>query len=1070
MIRSAEELAHEIGRASRSSDLKRLQELEACFLVNEEPGRLPLAPNVRLDPDAIELGADLVESDRVLGLANAVSRAKRRVLYYRRKWDGYSGPVVVSEGDSWFQYPIRLDDVIDVLMEELNVLSLGAAGDLLASMASHAEYVSAIEEERADFFLISGGGNDMLHSGRLAEFLKPYADGMGADEVVERERWSLFLSELTSTYRGIFMPIVTRFPRLTILCHGYDYALPRVNGKWLGQPLARRGVPKPLWNDVVRILINGFNDALKKVAADFPNRVVHVDCRGAVGDSQNSWFDELHPRDSGYQRVAELFAKEIKKGHDRGPLFEGLGAGTPAAVVTRDDSRGALTSPLPKRVANQFLARVVEIARPVPGGPGANERAILEEAIIDAGRPDVGPVLPRAPVIQQDGGLYQPDSECPSHTCQTVRSVMTSVLENGEMPQPTAAPVSPAAAVDDAQLLRQPPCSSLAAWQAHLRHDRDAIPSYNDYVEVRRAYDDREDEDRVRTRLQLQPETDVFFQERVIGRSNLEQINFLSRGGRAARAVGRLSVLSEYGIPAGTGTGFLVGPGLLLTNNHVLPRAVQGEAGSYVLFDYEYDADNRLKASERFALTGEVFLTDPELDFTFVSVASTGSRGSRIEAYRWLKLVPESGKALKGEAISIIQHPNGLPKQIAIRESTVVGRKGAYVYYFADTNPGSSGAPAVNDQWFPVALHHRSVPDYFNPCKYVANRGVRISKICEKLRHAEGAGNEMAARVLERIDHTPPLDSSVGSVELPSSVDGQALYERLVEPYHELPYDNREGYDKHFLGRRVRMPQVNDPSAIAAPRIDTSNPRYVLHYEHFSLVMHKARRLALFTAANVDASPAAKKPEAGKKYSRKALGGLGQNDREKWFQDPRIATEHQLPDRFFERDDGAFDKGHLTMRSEVAWGFDYDEVRRANGDTFHATNCSPQVKEFNRAIFGYHGLWGELEEIVLDEADSEKLCVFAGPVLADDDRNFRGRGHDGELLVQIPSKYWKVIVARKGPGIETFAFVLEQDLTEVALEFGVPAAWRQRRISIAELEATVGLLTFPREMHESDGH
>ena len=30
----------------------------------------------------------------------------------------------------------------------------------------------------------------------------------------------------------------------------------------------------------------------------------------------------------------------------------------------------------------------------------------------------------------------------------------------------------------------------------------------------------------------------------------------------------------------------------------------------------------------------------------------------------------------------------------------------------------------------------------------------------------------------------------------------------------------------------------------------------MLHYEHFSVVMHKERRLALFTASNVDADPA----------------------------------------------------------------------------------------------------------------------------------------------------------------------------------------------------------------------
>jgi len=54
--------------------------------------------------------------------------------------------------------------------------------------------------------------------------------------------------------------------------------------------------------------------------------------------------------------------------------------------------------------------------------------------------------------------------------------------------------------------------------------------------------------------------------------------------------------------------------------------------------------------------------------------------------------------------------------------------------------------------------------------------------------------------------------------------------------------------------------------------------------------MHKNRRLALFTASNVDAGARRKKPDPRKKYSRKELGGLGDHDMEKWFTDPRLAV------------------------------------------------------------------------------------------------------------------------------------------------------------------------------------
>lgn len=1054
---SVQQLAQEIGKASLANDLDRLEELEECFTVSKEPGLLPLVPNVILDPDKVSDATSFTESDQVLGLANSLSRAKRRIRYHRRKWFGFEGPVIVSEGDSWFQYPIKLDDVIDVLMQDFQILSLGAAGDLLTAMAAHAEYISAIADERADFFLLSGGGNDMLHSGRLREFLRPWQSGMEPRDALQPARWNEFLDLMRATYSSVFSSLIGRFPRLTILCHGYDYAVPRSGGKWLGGPLADRGVPRASWNAVIRVLIDDFNGVLTGLAAQH-SHVVHVDCRGTVGESANSWFDELHPRDSGYARVAELFADQIRA------RWSGTGTSTESLAGPPLSPPATILRPvLPGAVAGQFVASVQNLAQPVsPVSDPVQQAAILDEAIIDAGRDKVGPVLRPAPQPAITASPADTDEPDPAQVGAAVRAVMDSVLSDATLPPATDD--QPDGRTDE-ELQRLPPCSSLAAWRAHLRRDPESIRSYNDFAEVRARYEEEEPESRVKTRLEMLPESDVFFQERIIGRSNLEQINFLARGERAARTVGRISVLSEYGIPAGTGSGFLVGPGLLLTNHHVISDISQARSGSYVLFDYEFDADNRLKSAERFELTDELFITDKKLDFTFVSVAAIGSRGSRIEDFGRLKLVPASGKALKGEPVSIIQHPGGLPKQIAIRDSTVVGRKDAFVYYYADTNSGSSGSPVVNDQWFPVALHHRSVPDYYKPCHYVANRGIRISEIHSRVERAAEAGSEMASSILERLtlDPAPAEEPDFGFAD----VSGTAA-ERLVEPFHELPYDNRTGYDEDYLGVRVRMPLVKNPSDIAAPRIDSAGPKYLLTYEHFSVVVHRHRRLAAFTAANVDRSPAMRRPESGKSYSRKALGGLGANDKEKWFEDPRISSAHQLPDKFFEKDRKAFDKGHLTMRAEVAWGHDYAEVRRANGDTFHTTNCSPQVKDFNRSAFGFHGLWGELEELVLREAKDEKLCVFAGPVLDPGDTFFKGKDNTGDVQIQIPSAYWKVIVARTDSGIESFGFILDQDLSDVAFEFDLSGEWVSRRVSIAEVETRAGILKFPSEVHDAD--
>jgi endonuclease G len=229
---------------------------------------------------------------------------------------------------------------------------------------------------------------------------------------------------------------------------------------------------------------------------------------------------------------------------------------------------------------------------------------------------------------------------------------------------------------------------------------------------------------------------------------------------------------------------------------------------------------------------------------------------------------------------------------------------------------------------------------------------------------------------------------------------GVAPVERAVEPIIDYDYSQRVGYVENFLGIAVPMPRVFDLSLVSR-----MNGSHVIPYHHFSIVLHKDRRLALITASNVDARPSRKRPEPrpDQDYSRDGLGGLRQSDTEKWRIDPRIPASHQLPDRFYTRDGGAFDKGHLVRREDVAWGKSYDEVRFANGDTFHVMNCSPQVADFNRSDKG--GLWGELENAVLNQARAEACSIFAGPVLDRGDPQFRGAGDDSLILVQIPQRY-----------------------------------------------------------------
>ncbi len=237
------------------------------------------APSLRINPDMVD--DEGLEGDFFVGSFNATSRKRRKERYRDKIARGYMGPRIVSEGDSWFQYPILLDDVVDVLSKEYAVWSLGGAGHTLSEMIDQDEVGAALERVTPSYFLISGGGNDMVGDGRLATMLHPFAEGRDPRDY-PNALFQRFLSEVTDHYRSFFNLVLNHDSDLTILCHGYDWAIPD-RGKWLGKPMKQIGIrDRSLQRDVTRVLIDRFNGALVDLTSEFDGRVVHVDCRGAV--------------------------------------------------------------------------------------------------------------------------------------------------------------------------------------------------------------------------------------------------------------------------------------------------------------------------------------------------------------------------------------------------------------------------------------------------------------------------------------------------------------------------------------------------------------------------------------------------------------------------------------------------------------------------------------------------------------------------------------------------------------------------------------------------------------------
>ena len=253
--------------------------------------------------------------------------------------------------------------------------------------------------------------------------------------------------------------------------------------------------------------------------------------------------------------------------------------------------------------------------------------------------------------------------------------------------------------------------------------------------------------------------------ERLVGGDDLVSVSFLSRGVAAAATVGRISLDAAGGSPRGFGTGSLVSPRLLLTNHHVLDSA-PAAAASLVELGYEEVTLGRRTPGEAFTLQPDaLFVTDAALDFTLVAVSPVSAGGRALADYGHNRLIEQTGKVLVGEALNIVQHPDGRPKVVALRENELVTILDDFLHYRADTNPGSSGAPVYNDQWQLVALHHSGVPRKDaegrwlardgsvwteamgeDAVDWIANEGVRISRIVARLKAAALTGEAAALR------------------------------------------------------------------------------------------------------------------------------------------------------------------------------------------------------------------------------------------------------------------------------------------------------------------------------------
>lgn len=283
----------------------------------------------------VEITDEDRELENALSIGNGVARWKRRMEFKRRK-DNENLPVIVSEGDSWFQFPFLIRDTIDHLKSDYLIWSIGAAGDTAQNMLiNKKEYLNALRKFRQEVraFLLSAAGNDIIgedpNSGiaALQNILKNFNGNVNdIDGHINFPVLGERLSFLGKTYQNTINTIRNEpgLRELPIIIHGYDYVFPypwhkdprspsyAKNNEWLGEPLDNRGVlDKGLRRKLLIRLIDELYEMLSHLANNNKN-VWLVDCRNTLTDV-NDWNDEIHGTSAGFAKIAKKFKVVIDR-------------------------------------------------------------------------------------------------------------------------------------------------------------------------------------------------------------------------------------------------------------------------------------------------------------------------------------------------------------------------------------------------------------------------------------------------------------------------------------------------------------------------------------------------------------------------------------------------------------------------------------------------------------------------------------------------------------------------------------------------------------------------------------
>jgi len=246
--------------------------------------------------------------------------------------------VLLSEGDSWFSYPLNANiaDYIE-MMNDFSMLRLEHNGDeareiLCAGSGQLKKLKYYLKNYPVDALLLSAGGNDLV-AGELKRILNPRLPGATWQSAVKLSVLTTVLDEIVAGYERLLEARDALRPDCVLVAHSYAYFAPSGRkatgpfgllhaGPWMRPVLVARGIdPLAEGPQVSRYLVDELHARLQALAGS-RKRFVVVDTRGALPVDEVHWADEIHPSGTGARRLAQDFWKPVLARQFPGRGFE----------------------------------------------------------------------------------------------------------------------------------------------------------------------------------------------------------------------------------------------------------------------------------------------------------------------------------------------------------------------------------------------------------------------------------------------------------------------------------------------------------------------------------------------------------------------------------------------------------------------------------------------------------------------------------------------------------------------------------------------------------------------------